>query len=376
MLCVTRRPVGELSSQRSRISRRGRRAVNSSIQVVLDPTTLAERQRAFADFFAHDEPDFEGWCERLRSRVGSLFLAAVRLIARQGDLLRYLRPAVGLIVEGLEVGQRELDAAPHLRVVQKFGVNLRNIDRAACVSKGIEILTLRRRANVSCAEHAIMLMVMLARKAREVDGLITVDRLAAAGLATGRSTAPILRTPTGHVSRVCARSTRRPLGSSGSARSDARSRRGQPRSECACITTNEPLWPLTMNGLLQAHYSPLEGLLASSDFIVVAVSGGPATRHLLDRDRLVRTKPGAFIVNVARADVVERAALIEMLACNRLGGFAPDPLYEEPACDDELLRFNNVILTPHTAAQPRFNALRDIEDLLAGLAQALERAPR
>jgi phosphoglycerate dehydrogenase-like enzyme len=106
----------------------------------------------------------------------------VRLIARQGDLLRYLRPAVGLIVEGVEVGQRDLDAAPHLRVVQKFGVNLRNIDRVACMSKGIEILTLRRRANVSCAEHAIMLMLMLARKAREVDGLITVDRLAAAGL--------------------------------------------------------------------------------------------------------------------------------------------------------------------------------------------------
>ena len=52
--------------------------------------------------------------------------------------------------------------------------------------------------------------------------------------------------------------------------------------------------------------------------------------------------------------------------------FALDPLYEEPGrSDDELLKFENVILTPHTAAQPRFNALNDIEELIAGLARAL-----
>jgi phosphoglycerate dehydrogenase-like enzyme len=347
------------------------------VQVVLDPTTLAERRRAFADFFAHDEPDFEGWCERLRSRVGSLFPADVRLIAGQGDLLRYLGPAVGLIVEGLQVGQSELDAAPHLRVVQKFGVNLRNIDRAACVSKGVEVLTLRRRANVSCAEHAIMLMLMLARKAREVDGLITVDRLATAGLGYR----PFDRSHTANANwpripglRTLHEATVGIIGLGEIGREIAT--RAAAFGMCVHYHQRTPL-AADDERALQAHYVPLEGLLASSDFIVVAVSGGPATRHLLDRDRLARTKPGAFIVNVARADVVERAALIEMLACNRLGGFALDPLYEEPGRDDDqLLWFNNVILTPHTAAQPRFNALRDIEDLVVGLAQALERAPR
>ena len=70
-------------------------------------------------------------------------------------------------------------------------------------------------------------------------------------------------------------------------------------------------------------------------------------------------KPGAFIVNVSRPGVIDRAALIEALKSGRLGGFALDPLYEAPGRDDdELLQFKNVILTPHLAAQPRLECAR------------------
>ena len=78
------------------------------------------------------------------------------------------------------------------------------------------------------------------------------------------------------------------------------------------------------------------------------------------------------MINVSRADVVERNALIDTLRSGHLGGFALDPLYEEPGRhDDELLAFDNVILTPHMAGSPRSNGLQDIEDLVTGLAQAL-----
>ena len=83
-------------------------------------------------------------------------------------------------------------------------------------------------------------------------------------------------------------------------------------------------------------------------------------------------KPGACIVNVARADLIDRAALIEALSSGRLGGFALDPLYEAPGrSDDELLRFRNVILVPHLGGSPRWNALNDCEELVVNLAQAL-----
>src|SRR5262249_11190634 len=99
--------------------------------------------------------------------------------------------------------------------------------------------------------------------------------------------------------------------------------------------------------------------------------GDPSTRHFIDRDRLSLMKPGACLINVARADVVDRDALIEALRSGRLGGFALDPLYEEPGRpDDELLAFDNVVLVPHMAGSPRTNGLRDIEDVITGLAQA------
>jgi phosphoglycerate dehydrogenase-like enzyme len=288
---------------------------------------------------------------------------------------RHLRSASGLVVEALPVGPSELVAAPHLRVVQKFGINLRNIDRPACAARGIEVLTLRRRANVSCAEHALMLMLMLARRAREVDGLITASRLGAAGL----DYRPFDRSHTANANwpripglRTLNEATVGIIGV-GEIGREVAARAAAFGMRVHYHQRNR--LPIDEERSLQAHFVALETLLAGSDFVVVAVSGGSQTRHLLDGDRLALTKRGAFIVNIARADVVERAALIELLASNHLGGFALDPLYEEPGRDDdELLRFANVILTPHTAAQPRFNALRDIEDLVDGLARSLELA--
>jgi phosphoglycerate dehydrogenase-like enzyme len=93
---------------------------------------------------------------------------------------------------------------------------------------------------------------------------------------------------------------------------------------------------------------------------------------LIGLNEFAQMKRGACLVNIARASIVNRAALIDALATGRLGGFALDAQYEEPGRnDDELLRFDNVILTPQIAAQPRFNALGDLEDVVTGLARAL-----
>jgi phosphoglycerate dehydrogenase-like enzyme len=123
---------------------------------------------------------------------------------------------------------------------------------------------------------------------------------------------------------------------------------------------------------LQISYVPLDQLLAESDWVVPQVPVGPATRHLIDRARLAQMKPGACLVNLSGPDLVDRSALIEALRSGRLGGFALDPQYEAPGrSDDELLGFKNVVLSPHIGGSPRFNALDDISDMLAGLAQQI-----
>ena len=123
---------------------------------------------------------------------------------------------------------------------------------------------------------------------------------------------------------------------------------------------------------LGVSYRPLHALLAQSDWVVPQLPGDPSTRHFIDRGRLALMKPGACLINVSRAEVVERNALIAALGSGHLGGFALDPPYEVPGRhDDELLAFDNVILTPHMAGSPRSNGLRDIEDVITGMAQAV-----
>jgi phosphoglycerate dehydrogenase-like enzyme len=150
------------------------------IGVVLDPTTSEERRAAFADFMSPDEPDFARWCDDLRARAGGLYPSEVRLVPSQAELRLELASACALIVESFAVGADELRSAPQLKVVQKYGALLRNIDVAACAAAGIKVLGVRRRANIACAEHAFALMLTLARRIHRFNGLTSIETLSAA----------------------------------------------------------------------------------------------------------------------------------------------------------------------------------------------------
>ena len=85
-------------------------------------------------------------------------------------------------VNDLVAISEELGAAGgSLRFVQKYGFTTRNIDESACAQAGIRVLTIRRRANISTAEQALMLMLALARQVTQNVNLISVEQLTAAG---------------------------------------------------------------------------------------------------------------------------------------------------------------------------------------------------
>jgi len=342
------------------------------IAIVLDPNSSAERRAAFADFMRHDEPDFDGWAARVRQSASRIYPADVRLVTSEAEMRAHLADADALVVESFQVTASDIAAAPRLKALQKFGTITRNIDIAACAARGVKLLTLRRRANISCAEHAFGLMLALARKLETVSGLVTVERIEAAGLPFR----PYDRrhTPGGNYPRVGGTRALNgaiigiiglgEIGREIAARAAAFAMR--------VLYFQRSRVPEAEEREVKATYVPLDTLLKESDWIVPQVPTAPYTRDLLGRAELARIKAGACIINVANAPIINREALIETLRAGWLGGVALDVHYQEPvADDDELLSFDNVILTPRMAGSPRHNGLKDFEQLITGLAREL-----
>jgi phosphoglycerate dehydrogenase-like enzyme len=342
------------------------------IGVVLDPTTSEERRAAFADFVSPDLPDFRGWCEDVQKVAGPLFPSQVRLVASAVQLRDNLAKAEAVVTEALAIGAEELALAPHLKAVHKYGMLFRNIDVAACAARGVPVLGIRRRANMSCAEHAFALMLALARQMHKLTGLISVAQLAG----RGRDYKPFDRrhTPGANWGRFSG--TRALNGSTiGIIGLGEIGREIALRAAAFGMTVlyfQRTRLSAADEANLKATYRPLEALLADSDWVIPQLPLDASTLRFLNRERLALMKPGACIVNVSRADVVDREALLEALRSGRLGGFALDVQYQEPGrADDELLTFDNVVLTPHMAGSPRLNGLKDIVEVIENLARAL-----
>lgn len=335
------------------------------IGVLLDHSASKERFRAFADFFAHDEPDFAGYRERLRAKLSHLFPAHVRMAGNTEELRKQLPGAHTLIVESLKIGPEELDAGRDLLFIQEFGAVARNIDTEACARRGIDVLTQRRRSSAACAETTLTLMLTLARKFHRILNKISAEQLAA----EGGPFRPFDRrhTPNANWARIPGLRTlyQSTLGIIGVGEIGREIVIRAAAFGMRILYNQRTRLSEGEERALHLTYVPLDRLFAESDWIVPQIAATPATKNFIDRERFAQMKPGAFLVNISRADLVNRDALLEALKSGRLGGFALDPLYEAPGrADDELLRFPNVIMSPHIAAQPRFNVLRDLDDML------------
>jgi lactate dehydrogenase-like 2-hydroxyacid dehydrogenase len=257
-------------------------------------------------------------------------------------------------------------------VVQKYGTLLRGIDVAACEARGIQVLTLRRRANISCAEHALMLMLALSKKLHRLHGLISIEQLQAAGYQpkafdtgytpnSGWPRVPGMSILYGTTLGIIGFGE---IGREIALRAHAFGMRVLCTQRSPLSTAEQRQWNVT--------YLDRDALLEQSDWLCIQLPANAGTHNYLDHEQFAHMKPGTKLINVSRAQVMNRDALLYALRSGLLGGFALDPQYEEPGrADDELLKFDNVILTPHVAAMPRFNALSDFEDLVRGVAAGI-----
>lgn len=347
------------------------------VPVVLDPDIPSEHRRAVADFFAHDVPDFLGWCEQLRMRIPGLYPAKVVWAQDQADFHAKLPDADGVIVESFLVDRAALAAAKRLKIAQKFGTIASNIDAAACAERGVEVALLHRHVNVAVAEQCVALMLALGKRICPLNGLVERDALEAAGYSI-RPRAP------GYIGysnfarigglKTLYGATLGIIGMGEVGREIAR--RAAAFGMMTLYYQRRPLPPADEEAL-GARHAPLDEVLGKSDYVVVQLPLNQSTRGFIGADALARIKPGACLINCARAELIDRDALVDALDSGRLGGLALDVGYDEPArTDDPLLKFigrPNVILMPHTAIAARENALSDLERLCMNLWKAMSR---
>ena len=342
------------------------------LQVILDPAVPQQRVDAFRDYLSFDEPDPDGWFETQRRRASAIYPASVVMVPDEAAMRAALPDADALVTEGMKITADDLAAAPKLKLVQKFGIDARNVDRAACADAGIALRTLRRRVNGTVAEHALLLMMAVGRKLCETDGALDFAALEALGYApkmfatdhvAGANWAriPGLKSLQGAV-----------LGALGLGEIGREVAQRAKAMGMEILYHQRTRLPEAIEQESGARYVAFDALLAESDFVSIHLPLTGSTRGMIDAAAFARMKPGAILVNISRAHIVDRDALVAALDSGRLGGAGLDVHYEEPGAPDEALKaYRNVVLSPHIAVAARHHNMADTAELVGNLAEAL-----
>jgi gluconate 2-dehydrogenase len=202
--------------------------------------------------------------------------------------------------------------APRARILANFGAGFNHIDVAAARAAGVAVTNTPGTVTEATADIALTLMLMAARRAGEG------ERLVRAGLWEGWHPTQLLGRPVsgkrvglvgyGRIGRAIARRCHFGFG-----------------MEVVYHTRS----PVADPGLPARAAATLHEVMAA-DFVVVAVPGGAATRHLIDAAALAAMPAHGILVNIARGDVVDEAALIEALAAGRIAAAGLDVYEFEP----------------------------------------------
>ncbi|MBE1205271.1 2-hydroxyacid dehydrogenase [Aminobacter carboxidus] len=222
----------------------------------------------------------------------------------------------------------EMSRLPDLKLVSAYGAGYENVDVEAARRRGVHVTHAPNTNTETVADHALALMLTVARDICQRD-----RRLRAGAWGAIRSARPTL---SGAALGIIG------LGNIGK----AVARRGEAFGMRVAYASRNRVADVTW-----AHVADPVALASQSDFLVVACPGGPATRHLVDRRMLTALGPDGFLVNVSRGMVVDTEALIEALRDHRIAGAGLDVFEGEPELPAALAGLDNVVLTPHMAGR-------------------------
>lgn len=231
------------------------------------------------------------------------------------------------------VDRAALQAAPRLKVVSRFGVGFDTVDIAACTERDIPVMVVNGANDLSVAEHAMMLMLAVARRAVDHDRHVKDG-----GWWDGPD--PRMLDLAGRSVLVV-----------GYGRIGSRVANYCRAFQMRVMVMDPGFHPARIAADGFTPVRDLQAGLREADVITLHCPLSPATRHLMNETAFAALRPGAILVNTARGPLVSEAALVAALRSGRLHGAGLDVLEVEPSdAANALHALPNVVVSPHNAA--------------------------
>ena len=249
------------------------------------------------------------------------------------QLLTDIADADGLIVRSAtKVTKQVIDAAPRLRIVARAGTGVDNVDLDAADARGILVVNAPGANSISVAEHACALMLALSRSVAMADAQMKQGRWEKKSFQGAELRGKTLGVVgLGRIGREVAR---------------------RARAFEMTIIAHDPFISTQLADDLDVELLSLDDLCSRADFITLHIPSTAGTTQLLDRERLSRCKRGVRIINTARGDLIDEAALADAIASKHVAGAALDVFQVEPP-DSTLTGLPQVVATPHIAASTK-----------------------
>ncbi|OLF08752.1 phosphoglycerate dehydrogenase [Actinophytocola xinjiangensis] len=246
-------------------------------------------------------------------------------------LLAAVADADALLVRSATKVDAEVFAATNrLKVVARAGVGLDNVEVPAATARGVLVVNAPTSNIVSAAEHAVALLLSLARRIPAADASLRGGewkRSSFSGVEIQGKTVGVVGL--GKIGQLFAQR----LAAFGTE-----------------LIAYDPYVSAARAAQLGIELVELDELLSRADIISIHLPKTPETKGLIGTEQLARVKPGVLIVNAARGGLIDEDALAEALREGRVGGAGVDVFVTEPTTASPLFELPNVVVTPHLGA--------------------------
>jgi phosphoglycerate dehydrogenase-like enzyme len=266
----------------------------------------------------------------------------------EAELLRLLPGCVGYLAGVEKISGAVLQAATGLKVITRNGVGIDNVDLAAAKTLGIAVLPAAGANARGVAELAIALMLALVRAIPFSDAAMKNSQWSRReGIELAGRTIGVVGC--GRIGQLVAR-----------------------------MAAGLDMQPIGFDPIATAvpcnafRYVSFEQLLGRSDIITLHCPAPADGQAVITRATLSRIKPGAYLVNTARASLLDVPAVLEALDSGKLAGLATDVFEAEPPGDDPLVRHTKVIATPHVGGFTAESVSRAVSAAVENLLKVLK----